>query len=44
VILGTPGFRISDMVSALNLAGEDVVVDISYILDAFLSEKDCGTR
>jgi hypothetical protein len=31
------------MVFALDLAGEDVIVDIAYLFYAFLSEQDCRT-
>ena len=39
MVLRPSGLGVSDMVSALDFAGEDIVVDITHALHAFLSEK-----
>ena len=43
MILWLTWFGICYMVFSLDLAGEDIIVDISYIFNAFLSKKYCWT-
>ena len=40
VILRPPWFRVFNVVTTNNLAGKDIIIDIAYVLDAFLSEDN----